>query len=96
MTTKEILEWVDNYGRPLETTKDLEKFQKELIEQINKLDFDVTEGGTKFAIGYAGSTGISGKNVNGGIHAGQNAYEHLEYYILIWKGKKMCAYLWLD
>ena len=68
MTTKEILEWVDNYGRPLETTEDLAKFQKELIEQINKLDFDVTEGGTKFAIGYAGSTGISGKNVNGGIY----------------------------
>jgi len=51
MTTKEILNWIENYEDPL---TDLDKFQKGLIELIKKFDFDVTEGGQKSAIGYIG------------------------------------------
>ncbi len=68
MTTKDVLEWVDSYDSSLETTEELAKFQKELIKQISKLDFDVTEGGTKAAIGYAGTTAPKGKDVKGGVY----------------------------
>ncbi len=68
MTTKDILGWIENYNSPLKESEDLAKFQRELIEQINKIDFDVTEGGTKSAIGYSGSIGPERDNVYDGIY----------------------------
>lgn len=79
MTTKEILEWVDCYDSSLETTEDLARFQKELIKQISKLDFDVTEGGTKAAIGYAGTTGPKGKDVKGGVYQTVEIIAHADF-----------------
>jgi len=75
MTIEEILNWIENYENPL---ADLDEFQKELIELIKKFDFNVTEGGQKSAIGYAGGTGIVGDNTNGGIYQTVECVAHAE------------------
>ncbi len=78
MTVEKILEWIKNYSSSVDTQKDLEIFQRELIELINELDFDVTEDGTKYAIGYAGGTGLNGKKTNGGIYQTVELIAHAE------------------
>ncbi|MGT2908227.1 hypothetical protein, partial [Streptococcus dentiloxodontae] len=54
-TTDEIIEWVQNYDKPLDSKEDLAQFASELNEQISQMDFHAANGGA--AVAYSGWLG---------------------------------------